>query len=70
MEKGASKPDRIREVIKGTMGKITKTEIMKQCPGISQTTIQRSLNELLKNEDILKIGGGRYSSYVWNREKE
>lgn len=70
VEKGVSKPDRVREVIKGTIGKITKAEIMKQCPGISQTTIQRSLNELLKNEDIIKIGGGRYTSYVWNREKE
>ena len=26
--------------------------------------------EMLKNGNILKIGGGRYTSYVWNWEKE
>ena len=67
---GMSKPDRIREIIKDTLGKITKTEIMHECPDISQEAIQRTLNELVKNGNIIKIGGGRYTSYVWNREKE
>ena len=67
---GTSKPDRIREIIKDTLGKITKTEIMQKCPDISQVTVQRTLNDLVKNGDIIKIGGGRYTSYVWNREKE
>lgn len=67
---GMSKPDRIREIIKDTLGKITKTEIMQKCPDISQVTVQRTLNDLVKNADIIKIGGGRYTSYVWNREKE
>ena len=35
----------IREIIKGTLGRITKAE-------------------------IIKIGGGRYTSYTWNRENE
>ena len=67
---GMSKPDRIREIIKDTLGKITKTEIMQKCPDISQVTVQRTLNGLIKNGDIIKIGGGRYTSYIWNREKE
>lgn len=67
---GMSKPDRIREIIKNTLGKITKTEIMQKCPDISQVTVQRTLNDLIKNGDIIKIGGGRYTSYIWNREKE
>ena len=67
---GMSKPERIREIIKDTLGKITKTEIMQRCPDISQITVQRTLNDLLKNGDIIKIGGGRYTSYIWNREKE
>lgn len=67
---GMSKPDRIREIIKDTLGKITKTEIMQKCPDISQVTVQRTLNVLIKNGDIIKIGGGRYTSYIWNREKE
>lgn len=66
---GLSKPERIREIIKDTLGKITKTEITQKCPDISQITIQRTLNELVKTGDILKVGGGRYTSYVWNREK-
>lgn len=65
-----SKPDRVREIIKRTLGKITKAEIMQQCPDISQITVQRALNELLSNNDIIKLSGGRYTSYTWNREKE
>ena len=65
-----SKPDRIREIIKGTLGKITKAEIIEQCPDISQITVQRTLADLQKNGEILKLGGGRYTSYIWNREKE
>lgn len=65
-----SKPDRIREIIKNTIGKITKTEIMKKCPDISQITVQRALNDMLNNGEIIKIGGGRYSAYVWNHDKE
>lgn len=67
---GLSKPDRVRELIKNTVGKITKTEIMQKCPDISQATVQRALNELNKNGDIIKISGGRYTAYTWNREKE
>lgn len=65
-----SKPERIREVIRMTSGKITKSQLMAKCPDISQVTIQRTLNELLEQQWILKIGGGRYTSYIWNREKE
>ena len=62
------KSDRVRDILKGHLGKITKAEIMAQCPDVSQTTIQRALNELLKTGEIIKIGGGRYTSYTWNRE--
>lgn len=64
-----SKPERIREIIKEKLGTITKTEIMKKCPDISQVTVQRALNDLLKSGEILKIGGGRYTTYMWNHEK-
>ena len=62
------KPNRVRDIIKGHRNKITKTEIMQQCPDISQTTIQRALNDLVKSGEVIKIGGGRYTSYTWNRE--
>ena len=65
---GMSKPDRIREIIKDTLGKITKAEIMEKCPDISQVTVQRTLIELQKKGEIIKLGGGRYTAYIWNRE--
>ncbi len=68
--KGISKPERVREIIKNHLGKITKSEIMAKCPDISQITVQRALGDLLKNNEIIKLGGGRYTAYVWNRENE
>ncbi|MBQ6426010.1 MAG: Fic family protein [Clostridia bacterium] len=68
--RGLSKPERVREIIRSTTGKITKTQIMKQCPDISQKTVERALRELMDNSEIIKIGGGRYTSYTWNWEKE
>jgi DeoR/GlpR family transcriptional regulator of sugar metabolism len=43
---------------------------MRQCPNISQVTVQRALNDLQRNGEIIKLGGGRYTAYTWNREKE
>lgn len=68
--KWLSKPDRVREIIKNHLGKITKSEILAQCPDISQITVQRALAELLKSGEIIKLSGGRYTSYTWNRERE
>lgn len=67
---GISKPNRIAEIIKNHIGTITKAEIAAKCPDISQITIQRTLVELQRSGQILKIGGGRYTSYTWNREEE
>lgn len=67
---GLSKPERVREIIKDTLGKITKAEIMAKCPDISQVTVQRALNDLLKSGQIIKLSGGRYTSYTWNREND
>lgn len=63
-----SKPERIREIIKAHIGTITKTEILATNPDISDTTVQRALAALLKKNEIKKIGGGRYTKYVWNVE--
>lgn len=68
--RGLSKPDRVREIVRNTTGRITKTQIMNQCPDISQKTVERALADMLKNGEILKIGGGRYTSYTWDWEKE
>ena len=63
---GMSKPDRVKEIIRTTPGQITKMEILKMCPDISQVTVQRALADLLSSGEILKIGGGRYTKYTWN----
>ncbi len=60
-----SKPDRIREMIKNHIGTITKSELIEMNPDISDTTIQRTLAALLKSGETEKIGGGRYTRYVW-----
>ncbi len=65
--KGFSKPDRVREIIRNSTGKLTKAEIMAQCPDVSLKTVQRALEGLLESGEIIKIGGGRYTSYIWNR---
>ena len=66
--RGLSKPDRVREIIRKHLGKITKSEIMAQCPDISQITVQRALAEMLKNGEITKLSGGRYTAYIWSGE--
>ena len=63
-----SKADRIREIIKNHIGTITKSELIEMNPDISDTTVQRSLADLLKKNKIKKIGGGRYTKYTWNAE--
>ena len=65
-----SKPERVREVVKETLGTVTKADIVKKCPDISQITIQRALAEMVAKEEVIKIGGGRYTKYTWNWEGE
>ena len=68
--RGLSKPNRVRELIRMTTGRVTKAEIMRQCPDISQKTVERALKELMDSGEIIKIGGGRYTQYIWNHDKE
>ena len=69
-EKKVSKPDRVEELIKNHLGTITKKEITDNLTGISVTTIQRTLADLLKQEKIIKIGNGRYTKYKWNWDRK
>ena len=70
IESKLSKPERVEKIIEDTLGKITKQDILDKCPDISETTVQRTLADLLKKHKIIKISGGRYTSYTWNREDE
>lgn len=60
--KALSEPDRIREIIRGTYGKIAKSKIIGKCPDISHTAAQRALADMMNNNETIKIGGGRYTS--------
>lgn len=64
------KPERVRELIKNTGGSIRKSEILQGCPGVSLVTVQRTLNELVKSGAVEKIGGGRYTQYIWKEKEE
>ena len=67
--KGLSKSDRVKEIIRNSSRKMTKAEIMARCPDVSPRTVQRALESFLASGEVLKIGGGRYTSYIWNREE-
>ncbi len=58
--------DRIIDIFKANIIPIDKAYIMNKCPDLSETTIERSLNKLLKEDKIVKISGGRYTKYKWN----
>lgn len=69
-DKNISKPEKIEKYIQSRLGKVTKAEIMKELTDISQVTVQRTLADLLNQNKIIKLGGGRYTSYIWNRENK
>ena len=60
--------ERTETVIKNHLGKISKSEIADFCPDISKGSIERALNELLHEEKILKISGGKYTEYIYNHK--
>ncbi len=67
-EKKIPKPDRVAEMIQNHLGTVTKSELIEKLPGVSQVTIEKTLMALVKEGKIKKIGGGRYTKYVWNWE--
>lgn len=58
--------DRIIDIFKENIIPIDKAFITNKCPDLSETTIERTLNKLLKEDKIVKISGGRYTKYKWN----
>lgn len=57
--------DRIVNIFKQNIIPIDKAILIDKCPDISETTIERVLNRLLKENKIIKISGGRYTKYKW-----
>ena len=58
--------DRIIRIFKDNIIPIDKAFITNKCPDLSETTIERTLNKLLKEDKIVKISGGRYTKYKWS----
>ena len=58
--------DRIIDIFKENIIPIDKAFIINKCPDLSETTIERILSRLFKEDKIIKISGGRYTKYKWN----
>ena len=62
---GLSKAERVEKALRVKVGRVTKSDIVRECPDISLTTIERTLHDLLELGKIEKIGGGRGTAYAW-----
>lgn len=63
-----SKPKRIEAMIQRSLGDVSKSDILSECPDVSPTTANRTLADLLHAGKIEKIGGGRGTKYRWVRK--
>jgi Fic family protein len=59
-----SKTSRVKAIFEKKLGLIKKSDIAMFCPDISEITIERTLNELLKEGYIEKVGQGRATGYI------
>lgn len=59
-----SKADRVKAVFEKKLGVVKKSDIATLCPDISETTIERTLKELLEAGFIEKVGKGRATGYT------
>lgn len=63
-ERKLSKADQIKELFNTHLGKLSKAEIKKMLPEISEPMIERTLIELVKLGAIKKVGAGKNTMYV------
>ena len=59
-----SKADRVKAVFEKKLGIVKKSDIATLCPDISETTIERTLKDLLGSGYIEKVGKGRATGYA------
>ena len=59
-----SKADRVKAVFEKKLGIVKKSDIATLCPDISETTIERTLKDLLEAGFIEKVGKGRATGYA------
>ena len=66
----SSKPERVREWVKQSLVPVAKSEIVAKCPDVSAVTVKRTIQDMLAKGEIIKVGAGRATKYIWNHEKE
>jgi Fic family protein len=59
-----NKTKQVESLINSHYGKLTKNEIAKMIPDVSVKLIERTLNNLLKENKIKKLGSGKNTFYV------
>ena len=70
LNRGLSKPDRIRELFDISLQKLSKKIISEKFPDISISTIEVALASLLKEGYIIKVGAGRSTAYIRNTDQK
>lgn len=63
-EKTLTSTDKVMMVLQNSLEPLSKSDIVSQCPSISQRTVERALKELQEKELIQKIGAGRSTKYI------
>ena len=62
--KSLSKPERIRALFIGSLGKLGKQDILDRLPDTSVSTVEAALAMLLKEGFIAKVGAGKLTKYI------
>ena len=63
-EQKLTKAEQIKELFNDHLGKVTKAEIKKLLPNISEPMIEKTLRDLIKAKIIKKVDGGKNTAYV------
>lgn len=61
----ANKTERVRVLVSGASGAITKRQILDALPDVSEATVENALGMLVKEGVVEKIGASRSTAYVW-----
>jgi Fic family protein len=63
-----SKPERIKKIISGKIGKFTRADLLILAPDISESTMRKTLAALLSEGYIIKIGATSNAEYIRNSD--
>ena len=64
VNRNVTKADRIRMIFDQRLGKVSKADIVVECPDISVSMIEQTLKKLLEEGFIEKVGRGKQTAYV------